>query len=334
MQDIQQKTQSMLHCIALRLRQQEIPEHYTNQIELLAERVMQTCEVAVMGEVKAGKSTFINALLGQDLAKVGNTEMTATLSYFTHKQADASEAVRCYWRDGRVEYVSRDFVDSLQGRDEKALQRAEKIDRLEYTLDNPLLQHATLIDTPGTRSVVEKHNETISAFMQRQRRLGEEHDKTTRQIGTVATALIYLIKTPKNVDQEFLEEFQWLTGGTSRAFNTIGVLAKIDHDAYEVAHKQRIPSGAGMPPSTYESSLVGRNLVADMLQAKDNLAEEVAAQFKDNLNTVVPVSAGLQWALQALLKEDEAGLERFISVIRRIPPSSWQNCSQRRVLFR
>ena len=38
--------------------------------------------VAVAGRVKVGKGTFVNALLGEGLAKVGTAETATTINYF------------------------------------------------------------------------------------------------------------------------------------------------------------------------------------------------------------------------------------------------------------
>lgn len=69
-----------------------------------------------MGRVKAGKSTFINALLGvgEDLATVGTTETTATINYFRYgNPADPERPVRCYWRGGGYEDCSASFLHQL-----------------------------------------------------------------------------------------------------------------------------------------------------------------------------------------------------------------------------
>ena len=111
------------------------------------------CTVAVVGQVKVGKSTFVNALLGGDHAKVGSTETTATINYFSHvspESYDPERPVRCYWRGGGFSDKSRAFLDGLQGNDLETLQRADGIERRQYRLPNALLEQITLVDTPGT----------------------------------------------------------------------------------------------------------------------------------------------------------------------------------------
>lgn len=136
-------------------------------LEALARQAQDNCTVAVVGRVKAGKSSFINALLGGELAAVGETETTATINHFRNGIPDDPEKpVLCYWRGGKNEPVSRAFLDSLQGNDIETLRRADGIDHLEYRLqDHPLLKGITLVDTPGIGAVVEEHENRTAEFM-------------------------------------------------------------------------------------------------------------------------------------------------------------------------
>jgi len=148
--EVQDSLASVLRRAAERLREAGLPGRLPERMERLAEQVNESCVVAVVGRVKVGKSTFVNALLGEDLAKVGTTETTATVNYFTYGNPDPERPVRCHWRGGKVTDESRAFLDGLQGNDLETLRRADGIDRLEYFLPNPLLKQITLVDTPGT----------------------------------------------------------------------------------------------------------------------------------------------------------------------------------------
>src|SRR5437660_9162047 len=99
MDDIQKSIVRVLRTAAERLRAERLPEELINQLERLATQVDQPCVVAVVGLVKAGKSTFVNALLGADLATVGTVETTATINHFRHGQP----AIYCIWRGGQKE---------------------------------------------------------------------------------------------------------------------------------------------------------------------------------------------------------------------------------------
>jgi hypothetical protein len=148
-----------------RLRDARLPQHLAEAMGRLSAEVEQPCVVAVLGRMKAGKSTFVNALLGDDLARVGAVETTATLNYFRYGRADPARPVRCHWQNGSVTDEDCAFADSLQGNDEDALRRASGVRYLEFHLLNPLLERITLVDTPGTCAVVDDHIQRTAEFL-------------------------------------------------------------------------------------------------------------------------------------------------------------------------
>jgi hypothetical protein len=284
--DLRGSLDAILRRAAERLREAGLPGRLHERMEALAGQVHQPCVVAVVGRVKVGKSTFVNALLGQDLAKVGTTETTATINYFSYGDPDPERPVRCHWRGGKVTDESQAFLDSLQGNDLETLRRAEGIDRLEYFVPNPLLKQITLVDTPGTGAVVDEHAGRAAEFMRLDSRLRERHDEETRHLGDTADAVIYLVgQVAKVTDQAFLREFARTTGGRSSALNAIGVLSKIE-------------------------------LQPEVLARRHELSAKIAAQLEDGLNAVIPVAAGVRRALDEL---GRAGLERIARTLRRIP---------------
>lgn len=292
MNDFQLQLVEVLRHTADRLRKVGFPNEAAMQMEHLAAEVPQPCVVAVVGRVKAGKSTFINALLGEDLAKVGPTETTATINYFLQGTPNPDRPVRCYWRSGRVTDETRQFLDDLQGNDLETLHRADGIDYLEYHVQNRFLEQIILVDTPGTGAVIDEHQNRTAEFLQLYRQLRERHDQETRHIGSKADAVIYLIgETARVSDQGFLDEFKQVTQGQSRSLNAIGVMAKID-------------------------------LNPEVIKRREELAERIAGQLQDSLNAVIPVSAGIRRALDDLLAQDQAHLKQLISMLRRIPPKT------------
>ncbi len=292
MSDVRENLVAILRWAAGRLRGEVSLSDIADRMEGLAGQVRQPCVVAVAGRVKAGKSTFVNALLGEDLAKVGTTETTATINYFTFGEPNSDRPVRCHWRGGKTTDESREFLDSLQGNDIETLRRADGVAYLEYFLPNPLLKQITLVDTPGTGAVVEEHVDRTSEFMRLNAELRERHDEDTRRLGDTADAVIYLVgQVARVTDQAFLREFAETTGGGSSALNAIGVLSKIE-------------------------------LQPEVMARRHELAAKISTQLEDTLNTVIPVAAGVHREMDALLANDREYLRRIVSTLRRIPPDT------------
>jgi hypothetical protein len=290
MYEMQNKVVTVLESAVRHLRGIGAPSDLTGRLESLIAQVDQPCVVAVVGRVNAGKSTFINALLGEDLAQVGATETTATITYFRYGQADPMRPVRCYWRNGQCTDERRGFLEGLQGYDIEALRRADGIDHLEYRLLNPYLERITLVDTPGTGGVVDDHEDRTAEFLHLAGKLRERQAAETQRFGSEADAVIYLFGAiARSADQELLDDFQSTTQGHARALNAVGVLSKID-------------------------------LHPDLMAGRDRLAAAIADQLKDYLNTVIPISAGIQRGLDGLLGLDTGGLERVIKAGRAVPP--------------
>lgn len=291
MPDIQILIRQALDQAVAQLQPYGLPASLLDNLSQLAPQVEQPCVVAIVGRVKAGKSSFINALLGEDLAKVGTTETTATINYFVYGQPNAQRPVRCYWRNQQYTDEERPFLDRLQGNDAETLRLADGIDHLEYRLPNAFLQHVTLVDTPGTSAAVDEHQNRTAEFIRLEGQLRARHDQETSALRETADAVIYLIgQVARSTDQDFLREFSQATQGKARALNAIGLIAKVD-------------------------------LLPDLLRARHTLATKVGQQLKNSLNTVLPVSAGLRRALDTLLQDDRALLHRLTGALRQIPPN-------------
>ena len=66
-----------LNLAASQLREARLPAMLSDQFYTLATQLDEPCVLAVVARMKASKSTFINALRGEDRARVSVTENTA-----------------------------------------------------------------------------------------------------------------------------------------------------------------------------------------------------------------------------------------------------------------
>ena len=262
-------------------------------------RLEQPCVLAVAGRMKAGKSSFLNALLGERLAKVGELETTATINRFCYGEpSDPTHPVKVVWDNGMVTNETLQFMDSMQGHDEETLRKAEGISYLEFRLKHDLLKEITLVDTPGTDAVVgsrgDEHEKVTTRFF----RLRQKHQQQTVAIKDGADAVIYLVgAVATSSNKAFLDDFQLASAGAS-ALNALGVLSKVDVDATLLAnrHKQ---------------------------------ADYVANSLRDQLNTVIPVSAGLHMAV----KDHEEQLAQWQQRLKTIPSKAFEYLMRQQSIF-
>jgi len=284
---VEQTKQAIDHMIAF-VEQSPWRANYLEKLQSLKSQAEQPCVLAVAGRVKAGKSSFLNALLGKDMAKVGTTETTATINVFRKGTApDPNRPVLVVWANGQQRFETSEFLDSLQGNDEATLQKAEGIKRLEFLLSDPIFDDVTLVDTPGTDAIVGEDGEVHQKVTEEYFNLRQRHGEETKEQTESADAVIYLIGQVANAGmQGFLQEFQAATNGGSSAMNAIGVMAKID-------------------------------LSDEIMNQRDELASSIALKMQHELNTVVPVSAGIWRALDELRKNNK--LERMQQKLKNLP---------------
>jgi len=129
--------------------------------ELLCHNRLQ---LAVLGQFKRGKSTFINALLGASLLPTGVVPLTAVPVYISWRSAGL---VRVCFSDGRVnqEFAAerpdaiRDFLYGFVA-EEANSENHLGVERVDLLYPAPILAAgAVLIDTPGVGSTFRQNTE-------------------------------------------------------------------------------------------------------------------------------------------------------------------------------
>jgi Flp pilus assembly protein TadD/GTP-binding protein EngB required for normal cell division len=118
--------------------------------------------VTVMGEFSSGKSSFVNAFIGDDVAATGITPTTATINVVKYGHARGG---RLHGRDGSVRELAWDELHPHLR--ELDLAEAAAIDRVEILLPLDHLTKVHLVDTPGLNSILPEHEETARAFIAR-----------------------------------------------------------------------------------------------------------------------------------------------------------------------
>ncbi len=110
-------------------------EALANTVSDLRNRIHEPFMFVIVGEVKAGKSSFINALLetGREITKVAPQPMTDTILQILYGEPEESISVNPYLK--------------------------------KILLPVPILQEIAIVDTPGTNTIIQHHQEITERFI-------------------------------------------------------------------------------------------------------------------------------------------------------------------------
>lgn len=175
-------------------------------------RLQEPLRVAIAGMVKAGKSTLLNAMVGEELAPTDAGECTRVVTWY---QDGPAYRVRSALVDGGLE--PRPF-DRVAGALRVTLGRPlSEVDRLIVEVPSRRLRQHTLIDTPGLASLSSDVSQRTYSF------LSEDSDSAPQ-----ADAVVYLLRHMHGSDLNFLEAFHGDDLTTGSPINAVGVLSRAD----------------------------------------------------------------------------------------------------------
>jgi small GTP-binding protein len=127
--------------------------------------------LVVLGEFNHGKSTFINALLGESLLPVGITPTTAVLAQIRHGTIVRAEAVYESGARRAIEPARLGdwlTVEGAAARGPDAAAGGDTLSHIEITHPSPLLEdQVTIVDTPGVNDINEQRAEITYGYVPR-----------------------------------------------------------------------------------------------------------------------------------------------------------------------
>lgn len=179
--------------------------------------------IVVVGEFSAGKSTFLNALMGEKYLPSFTSETTATINYLKHlNKSPNGRGLEVVFKD-KSKGVA--YGDATQQDIEKFVSTSSTTDvvnEVEYVnlyLDSPFLEKGVmLVDSPGLNGVAEGHQEVTEQqiekshaciFMFNSTQPGKKSDfevlsKLTKKFNTIILVLNQIDKIKQ--DEETVEE--------------------------------------------------------------------------------------------------------------------------------
>ncbi len=176
-------------------------------------RLDEPLRVAIAGKVKAGKSTLLNALVGEQVAPTDAGECTRVVTWYRdgttprivlHPHIGTPRPLPVRRHDGALEI-------------NLGATSAEECERLVVDWPAQSLRATTLIDTPGIASTSKDVSRRTVAFL-------DPDDDTP----TEADAVVYLMRHVHAQDAAFLEAFRDQGVARATAVNTVAVLSRAD----------------------------------------------------------------------------------------------------------
>lgn len=240
-------------------------------------RLAEPLQVTVAGGVSSGKSTLVNALLGQRIAAVDAGECTRVVTRFRYSHHERAE-VELTDGSRRTVALANGMLPAELG------VPAESVNQVIVHLSNAGLTRMGIVDTPGLNTVTNANQAQTTGFLG----LGIESSVPGTAAGGRATvasigqadALVFLMPHLRQADADVLTGFRDLYDGTGlSAFNAVAVLSKIDR----------------------------LTRTGDPVAAAKPIAARVATEAKGLVSQVLPVIGLLaETAATARLTEDDA----------------------------
>lgn len=181
-------------------------------LDELDTRLSGPLRIAIAGMVKAGKSTLLNAMIGDEIAPTDAGECTRIVTWYQYGHAPRitlhpvdgpPRNLPITRTDGRLLFTLGDT-------------RPDEVDRLVVEWPAASLRDLTLIDTPGIASLSQDVSGRSTAFL-----LPEDSP-------SAADAVIYLMRHLHASDVRFLESFRDTAAGRSGTVNAVAVLSRAD----------------------------------------------------------------------------------------------------------
>ncbi len=182
-------------------------------LDAVIARLAGPLRVAIAGRVKAGKSTLLNALVGERLAPTDAGECTTLVTWYQYGQ---SYEVTAVGHDGRSTALPFRRIDGALSFDVSSM-TAETIERIVVSWPSSALRTITLIDTPGLASLAGENSLRTSEFLA----LDDSRPSD-------ADAMIYLMRHLHRRDAEFLGSFMDRSVAGSSPVNAVAVLSRAD----------------------------------------------------------------------------------------------------------
>jgi small GTP-binding protein len=267
------------------LIRQQFDDAQIDQVSGLVHHLEELFLLVVVGEVKSGKSTFINTLLNADVCKVGAIPTTDRIHILKYGEVEK-------------ERIVEEFL-------------------VEKQLPFEPLRNINIVDTPGTNSIVKRHAEITESFIPRcdlilfNTSVDRPFSETERQFLSYiyenwAKKIIFII-TKKDIKEphELEEIYKFVHDNVKKFFD-------FEARIFMVSAKEARQAKADKDNALYESS--GFKALEDYLFTQLSQGEKLQLKLESPINSSLAICERALSdfnARMAHLKDDKRVLENI-----------------------
>jgi len=134
------------------------------ELKIISEKIDRALNLVVMGEVKAGKSTFINALIGREVSPVEVTETTASVIEIFYSESPQGIIRK---KNSKNFAGSPEEIFAELSAEKGNLDYFSDVKNVSLALPFENLKKLNIVDTPGLASITEENEAVTVNYIQK-----------------------------------------------------------------------------------------------------------------------------------------------------------------------
>ena len=132
-------------------------------IKINRENLNQPLKVVILGEVKAGKSTLVNTLIGKQVSYTNVVEATASIVEIKYA---AEEKIIIHLKEGKnLICDSLEELNVLMDEKRQNLNFFKNVEKIEIQTQIDRLKEITIVDTPGLNTITKENEERTENYL-------------------------------------------------------------------------------------------------------------------------------------------------------------------------
>jgi GTP-binding protein EngB required for normal cell division len=184
-------------------------------------------DVAVLGQFKAGKSSFLNSFLGKQILPIGVVPVTSVITRIGYGEYECAQAT---FIDGRVDEIPVDEIDEYvsEVKNPENIKKVLWVDVYLPTLKQ--FEGLRFVDTPGLGSIFRHNSEATEKWAPEigvaivaigaERPLSEDEIHLIREIGKYSPDIVILLTKVDLFDEGQIDEvMSFVESSLRRSFN-------------------------------------------------------------------------------------------------------------------